>query len=66
MALDDTDPTATPPAMPDFAAITAAMEKHGLAKPNMNFNFGWNWNATSGDAKIDLGFGGDKLMQLST
>lgn len=64
------DPDADPefavaaPAMPDFAAIAAAMEKHGLARPNMNFNFGWNWNATSGDAKIDLGFGGENLMQM--
>jgi hypothetical protein len=64
------DPDADPefavaaPAMPDFTAIVAAMEKHGLARPNMNFNFGWNWNATSGDAKVDLGFGGENLMQM--
>jgi hypothetical protein len=58
------DPASMPP-MPDFAAIAAAMEKHGLAKPNMNFNFGWNWNATSGDAKVDLGFGGENLMQMA-
>ena len=60
----DADPAYAPPPMPDFAAIAATMEKHGLARPNMNFNFGWNWNATSGDAKVDLGFGGDKLMQM--
>lgn len=64
MAAAYADPSAPAPAMPDFAAITAAMEKHGLAKPNLNFNFGWNWNAASGDAKVDLGFGGDKLMQV--
>lgn len=58
------DPSMPAPAMPDFAAIAAAMEKHGLAKPSMNFNFGWNWNASSGDAKVDLGFSGDKLMQF--
>lgn len=59
------DPAYAPPPMPDFAAIAAAMDKHGLARPNMNFNFGWNWNAASGDAKVDLGFGGDKLMQMA-
>lgn len=64
MASSFEDPSMPAPAMPDFAAIAAAMEKHGLARPNMNFNFGWNWNATSGDAKVDLGFGGDKLMQF--
>lgn len=53
-------------AMPDIAAIKAALEKNGFAKPNLNFNFGWNWNATSGDAKVDLGFGGEKLMQFTT
>jgi hypothetical protein len=61
---EETDPAYAPPPMPDFAAIVAAMEKHGLARPNMNFNFGWNWNATSGDAKVDLGFGGENLMQM--
>lgn len=61
----ETDPAYAPPAMPDFAAIADAMEKHGLAKPNMNFNFGWNWNAASGDAKVDLGFGGENLMQMA-
>lgn len=61
----ETDPAYATPAMPDFAAIAAAMEKHGLARPNMNFNFGWNWNATSGDAKVDLGFGGENLMQMA-
>lgn len=61
----DPDMAYPAPAMPDFAAIAAAMEKHGLAKPNMNFNFGWNWNATSGDAKVDLGFGGENLMQMA-
>jgi len=60
----EADPAYAPAPLPDFAAIAAAMEKHGLARPNMNFNFGWNWNATSGDAKVDLGFGGDKLMQM--
>lgn len=57
------DPSSLPP-MPDFGAIAAAMQKHGLAKPNMNFSFGWNWNATSGEAKVDLGFGGENLMQM--
>ncbi len=64
MATQYEDPSMPAPAMPDFAAIAAAMEKHGLAKPNLNFNFGWNWNASSGDAKVDLGMGGDKLMQF--
>ena len=65
LAPEDAEPGfVSPPTTPDFAALAALMEKHGLAKPNMNFNFGWNWNATSGDAKIDLGFGGDKLMQV--
>ncbi|MEQ1610143.1 MAG: hypothetical protein ABL956_14415 [Hyphomonadaceae bacterium] len=66
MAASFEDPSMPPPAGPDFAAIAAVMEKHGLAKPTMNFNFGWNWNAISGDSKIDLGFGGDKLMQVDT
>jgi hypothetical protein len=60
----DPDMAYTPPPLPDFAAIAAAMEKNGLARPNTNFNFGWNWNPTSGDAKIDLGFGGENLMQM--
>lgn len=51
--------------MPDFAAIAAAMEKNGLARPNMDFNLGWNWNPTSGDAKIDLGMSGKDLMQVA-
>jgi hypothetical protein len=62
----DVDPDAAQfaPAMPDFTAIMAALEKNGLSKPNLNFNFGWNWNATSGDTKIDLGMGGEKLLQF--
>jgi hypothetical protein len=64
MANQYEDPSMPAPVMPDFAAIAAAMDKHGLARPNMNFNFGWNWNASSGDARVDLGFGGDKLMQF--
>ncbi|MDP3495668.1 MAG: hypothetical protein Q8R82_21385 [Hyphomonadaceae bacterium] len=64
---DPSDPDAQfAPAMPDMTAIKAALEKNGFAKPNLNFNFGWNWNATSGDAKVDLGFGGEKLMQFTT
>ena len=65
---DPSDPMAAEMAagMPDIGAIKAALEKNGFAKPNLNFNFGWNWNATSGDAKVDLGFGGEKLMQLTT
>jgi len=55
----------TPAPSPDFAAIAATMNKYGFAKPNMNFNFGWNWNAVSGDTKIDLGFGGENLMQIA-
>jgi hypothetical protein len=60
------DPSDMADAMPDMTAIKAALEKNGFAKPNLNFNFGWNWNATSGDAKVDLGFGGEKLMQFTT
>jgi hypothetical protein len=44
----------------------AALEKYGLSKPVMNFNLGWNWNADSGDARVDLGFGADKFMQVDT
>jgi hypothetical protein len=54
-----------PAPSPDFSAVAATMEKYGFAKPNMNFNFGWNWNALSGDTKIDLGFGGENLMQFA-
>jgi hypothetical protein len=51
---------------PDLKAILAALEKNGMANPVMNYNFGWNWNAESGDAKIDLGFGADKMVQIAT
>jgi hypothetical protein len=53
-------------AEPDFAAIKAALEKNGFAKPNLNFNLGWNWNATSGETMVDMGFGGENLMQFDT
>lgn len=59
------DPDYPAPPAPDFAAIRAALLKNGLDKPNLNFNFGYTWNETSGDTKIDLGFGGDKLMQIT-
>ncbi len=48
----------------DFKQIEAALEKHGLAKPNMNYNFGWNWNAGSGDAKLTLGWGADNFLKF--
>jgi len=63
--LDEYGDGYTPAPSPDFAAIAATMDKYGFAKPNMNFNFGWNWNAVSGDTKIDLGFGGENLMQIA-
>ena len=49
---------------PDTRAILAALEKYGLSKPVMNFNFGWNWNASSGDTRVDFGFGAEKFMQI--
>lgn len=60
------DPDYPAPPGPDFAAIRTALAKNGLDKPNLNFNFGYTWNETSGDTKVDLGFGGDKLMQVTT
>lgn len=60
------DPDYPAPPQPDFAAIRAALAKNGLDKPNLNFNFGYTWNETSGDTKVDLGFGGDKLMQITS
>jgi hypothetical protein len=59
------DPDYPAPPAPDFAAIRAALAKNGLDKPNLNFNFGYTWNETSGDTKVDLGFGGDKLLQVT-
>ena len=66
--VDPSDPDAITggPTAQDFAAIKAALEKNGFAKPNMNFNFGWDWNETSGDTKVSLGMGGENLMQLDT
>ncbi len=66
--VDPSDPDAIPagPTAQDFAAIKAALEKNGFAKPNMNFNFGWDWNETSGDTKVSLGMGGENLLQLDT
>ncbi len=65
---DPYDPDAPPitEPTPDFSAIRAVLEKNGLAKPNVNFNFGYTWNETSGDTKVDLGFGGKDLMQIDT
>jgi hypothetical protein len=54
------------PGGPDMKAVLAALEKNGLDKPVMNYNFGWNWDATSGETKVDLGFGADKVMQITT
>ena len=54
------------PTAQDFAAIKAALEKNGFAKPNMNFNFGWDWNETSGDTKVAFAMGGEKLLQIDT
>lgn len=54
------------PSAPDMKTVMAALEKYGLSKPVMNFNLGWNWNADSGDARVDLGFGADKFMQVDT
>ena len=65
MAAGPVDPDYPAPPAPDFAAIRAAIAKNGLDKPNLNFNFGYTWNETSGDTKVDLGFGGDKLMQIT-
>lgn len=65
-AMAPVDPDYPAPPAPDFAAIRAALAKNGLDKPNLNFNFGYTWNETSGDTKIDMGFGGDKLMQITS
>ncbi len=51
---------------PDMKAILAALEKNGMANPVMNYNLGWSWNAASGDTKVELGFGADKMMQIAT
>ncbi len=64
-AMTPVDPDYPAPPAPDFAAIRAALAKNGLDKPNLNFNFDYAWNETSGDTKIDFGFGGDKLMQIT-
>lgn len=65
MSAEPVDPDYPAPPAPDFAAIRAALAKNGLDKPNLNFNFGYTWNETSGDTKVDLGFGGDKLLQIT-
>jgi len=65
-AMVPVDPDYPAPPAPDFAAIRAALAKNGLDKPNLNFNFGYTWNETSGDTKVDIGFGGDKLMQVTS
>jgi len=66
--VDPSDPDAMPagPTAQDFAAIKAALEKNGFAKPNLNFNFGWDWNETSGDTKVAFAMGGEKLLQIDT
>ena len=45
--------------------LMATLNKHGLSKLSGDYNFGWNWNAGNGDTKLDLGFDGKDMLQLS-
>ena len=45
--------------------MMATLNKHGLSKLSGDYNFGWNWNAGNGDTKLDLGFDGKDMLQLS-
>ena len=50
--------------MQEFLTGVALLKKHGMSKPSMNFAFGWNWNADNGDARLNLAFGGDGLIDV--